>query len=92
LRRRYFFLTTLLLAAKPFTVGLTHGTVPINGCNFAQSAGSAAPVAAASARKNVPTANFAVNFPLAETRTLFRVVSFDFTEPPTTVTVAPPRG
>ena len=59
------FLTTLLFATNPFTVGFTHGTVPINGCIFVQSAGAAAPVATASARKNVPAANFVVNFPLA---------------------------
>ena len=55
----------MLFATNPFTVGLTHGTVPINGCNFVQSEGcSTAPVATASARKNVPTANFERELPV----------------------------
>ena len=87
--RGYLLRTTLLLTENPLTVGLTHGVVPVTRV---QSDGAAALVALASARKNVPTANFAVNLPLAETRTRLRVVSLDFTEPPRTVTVAPERG
>src|SRR4029078_12949758 len=84
-----FLRTPLLLTEKPLIVGLTHGVEP---ASCAQSDGSAPPVATASARKNVPTANLAVNFPLVETLTRFLVVSFDFTDPPSTVTVAPARG
>ena len=89
---RYFFLTTLLFAVKPFTVGLTHGTWPMSGCSCEQSGRRGPSRRDRVARKNVPAFALKANLPFAATVARAERLELGRHRAAEIVTDAPPRA